>query len=60
MERMGEKLMKVVKKIKKSMGEKKVKMKMEIGDEENLKGVVEMVKMKDIKWKEDEKGVKLE
>lgn len=57
MDRMGANFLKVVKQIKKRLGSYPVPLQLAIGAEENFQGVIDLIKMKAIKWKDSDQGV---
>ncbi len=60
MDRQGADFLRVVKQIKTRLGANAVPLQMNIGQEENYQGVVDLIKMKAIIWDEESKGVKFE
>jgi elongation factor G len=57
MDRAGADFLRVVKQIKERLGSNPIPLQLNIGAEENFKGVVDLVKMKAIYWSEDDMGV---
>jgi elongation factor G len=57
MDRMGANFLRVVGQVKERLGANPVAMQLNIGEEENFKGVVDLVKMKAIYWKEENMGI---
>ena len=57
MDRMGANFLRVVEQIKKRLGASPVVLQLNIGAEEEFKGVVDLIKMKAIRWDEDNKGM---
>jgi len=57
MDRMGANFFRVVKQLKDRLGAVAVPLQVPIGAEENFKGVVDLVKMKAIKWHEENMGM---
>ena len=60
MDRTGADFVRVVDQIKSRLGANPVVMQINIGSEENFRGVVDLVKMKAIYWSEDNMGVEFE
>jgi len=60
MDRVGADFMRVVDQIKNRLGSNPIVMQLPIGTEDQLKGVVDLVKMKAIYWDEESLGVKFE
>jgi len=60
MDRTGANFLRVVEQMKKRLGSNALVMQLPIGQEENFKGVVDLVAMKAIWWNEDDKGVTFE
>jgi elongation factor G len=60
MDRMGANFLRVVEQVRKRLGATPVPMQMSIGAEEDFKGVVDLVKMKAIYWKEENMGIEFE
>jgi len=60
MDRSGADFLRVVEQIKKRLGSKPVPMQLPIGAEENVEGVVDLIKMKAIHWNPDDMGVTYE
>ena len=56
MDRAGADLLKVVEQVKDRLGANPVPMQLAIGAEDEFKGVVDLVKMKTIRWSEDDQG----
>ena len=56
MDRAGADFLKVVEQVKDRLGANPVPMQLAIGAEEEFKGVVDLVKMKTIRWSEDDQG----
>ncbi|CAL4325828.1 elongation factor G [Buchnera aphidicola] len=56
MDRMGANFLKVVKQIKNRLGSHPVPLQLAIGAEENFQGVIDLIKMKAIKWKDSDQG----
>ena len=57
MDRMGSNFLRVVEQIKKRLGANPVILQLPIGAEEEFKGVIDLIKMKAIRWDEDNKGM---
>ena len=57
MDRMGANFLRVVDQVRERLGANPVAMQLNIGEEENFKGVVDLVKMKAIYWKEENMGI---
>ncbi len=57
MDRTGADFLRVVDQVKSRLGANPVVMQLNIGSEENFKGVVDLVRMKAIYWSEDNRGV---
>ncbi|NNJ91665.1 MAG: elongation factor G [Gammaproteobacteria bacterium] len=57
MDRMGASFLRVVEQVKERLGASPVAMQLNIGEEENFKGVVDLVKMQAIYWKEENMGI---
>ncbi|MXP56543.1 elongation factor G [Pantoea sp. Mhis] len=57
MDRIGANFLKVVKQIKERLGRNPVPLQLAIGSEENFTGVVDLIKMKAIKWNDQDSGV---
>lgn len=57
MDRMGADFLRVVEQVKERLGASPVPMQLNIGEEENFKGVVDLIKMKAIYWKEENMGI---
>ncbi|NDH08818.1 MAG: elongation factor G [Gammaproteobacteria bacterium] len=57
MDRMGANFLRVVEQIKKRLGANPVVLQLNIGAEEEFKGVIDLIKMKAIRWDEDNKGM---
>ena len=57
MDRAGADFLRVVEQIKDRLGSNAIPMQLNIGAEENFKGVIDLVKMKAINWNEDDMGV---
>ena len=57
MDRMGASFLRVVEQVKDRLGANPVAMQLNIGEEENFKGVVDLVKMQAIYWKEENMGI---
>ena len=57
MDRAGADFLKVVEQVKDRLGANPVPMQLAIGAEEEFKGVVDLVKMKTIRWSEDDQGI---
>ena len=57
MDRMGASFLRVVEQVKERLGANPVAMQLNIGEEENFKGVVDLVKMQAIYWKEENMGI---
>lgn len=57
MDRAGADFLRVVDQIKERLGSNAVPIQLNIGAEENFKGIVDLVKMKAINWSEDDMGV---
>ena len=57
MDRMGADFLRVVEQVKERLGATAVPMQLNIGEEENFKGVVDLIKMKAIYWKEENMGI---
>jgi len=57
MDRMGANFLRVVDQIKKRLGANPVVLQLPIGAEEEFKGVIDLIKMKAIRWDEDNKGM---
>ncbi|WP_422667412.1 elongation factor G [Buchnera aphidicola] len=57
MDRMGANFLEVVKQIKKKLGANPVPLQLAIGSEENFTGIIDLIKMKSIYWKESDQGV---
>jgi len=60
MDRMGANFLRVVEQVRDRLGATPVPMQMNIGAEEAFKGVVDLVKMKAIYWKEENMGIEFE
>jgi elongation factor G len=60
MDRMGANFLRVVGQLKDRLGANPVPLQLPIGAEEAFKGVVDLVKMKAIRWDEESKGTKFE
>ncbi|MDX1344976.1 MAG: GTP-binding protein, partial [Sedimenticolaceae bacterium] len=60
MDRMGANFLRVVEQVRDRLGATPVPMQMNIGAEEEFKGVVDLVKMKAIYWKEENMGIEFE
>jgi elongation factor G len=60
MDRMGASFLRVVDQVRNRLGATPVPMQMNIGAEENFRGVVDLVKMKAIYWKEENMGIEFE
>ena len=57
MDRAGADFLKVVEQVKERLGANPVPMQLAIGAEDDFKGVVDLVKMKTIRWSEDDQGL---
>jgi len=57
MDRMGADFLRVVKQMQDRLGASPVVMQLNIGEEENFKGVVDLVSMKSVYWKEENMGI---
>ncbi len=57
MDRAGADFLRVIEQLKTRLGANPVAMQLNIGAEENFKGVIDLVKMKAINWNEDDLGV---
>ncbi len=57
MDRMGADFLRVVEQIRNRLGASPVAMQLNIGEEESFKGVVDLVKMQAIYWKEENMGI---
>jgi elongation factor G len=57
MDRMGASFLRVVEQVKERLGANPVAMQLNIGEEENFKGVVDLVKRQAIYWKEENMGI---
>jgi len=57
MDRAGADFLKVVKQMKERLGANPIPMQLAIGAEEKFKGVIDLVKMKTIRWSEDDQGI---
>jgi elongation factor G len=57
MDRMGADFLRVVEQVKQRLGANPVAMQLNIGEEEGFKGVVDLLKMKAIYWKEENMGI---
>ena len=57
MDRMGASFLRVVEQVKERLGANPVAMQLNIGEEENFKGVVDLVKMQAIYWKQENMGI---
>ena len=57
MDRAGADFLKVVEQVKDRLGANPVPMQLAIGAEDDFKGVVDLVKMKTIRWSEDDQGL---
>ncbi|MCW5197477.1 elongation factor G [Buchnera aphidicola] len=57
MDRLGANFLKVVQQIKKRLGANPIPIQLSIGSEENFIGVIDLVKMKAIYWKDEDQGV---
>ena len=57
MDRMGANFLRVVEQVRERLGANPVAMQLNIGEEENFKGVVDLIKMKAIYWKEENMGI---
>ncbi|EGY27783.1 Translation elongation factors (GTPases), partial [Candidatus Regiella insecticola 5.15] len=60
MDRMGADFQKVVKQLESRLAARPVEIQLPIGKEENFTGVIDLVKMKAIKWNETDQGVTFE
>ncbi len=60
MDRVGADFLRVIEQIESRLGASPVPLQMNIGAEENFRGVVDLVKMKAIYWKEEDMGVEFE
>ena len=60
MDRMGANFLRVVEQVRERLGATPVPMQMNIGVEEEFRGVVDLVKMKAIYWKEENMGIEFE
>ena len=60
MDRQGADFLRVVKQLKTRLGANAIPMQMNIGQEEQYQGVVDLIKMKAIIWDEESKGMKFE
>ena len=60
MDRMGANFLRVVEQVRDRLGATPVPMQMNIGAEEEFRGVVDLVKMKAIYWKEENMGIEFE
>jgi elongation factor G len=60
MDRVGADFLRVIEQIQDRLGASPVALQMNIGAEENFRGVVDLVKMKAIYWKEEDMGVEFE
>jgi elongation factor G len=60
MDRMGADFLRVVGQVRERLGATPVPMQMSIGAEEDFRGVVDLVKMKAIYWKEENMGIEFE
>ena len=60
MDRAGADFMSVVEQLKERLGANAIPIQMAIGAEEEFKGVVDLVKMKAIRWSEDDQGMSFE
>ena len=60
MDRTGADFLRVVEQIETRLGANPVAMQLNIGSEENFKGIVDLVKMKAVYWKEENMGVEFE
>ncbi len=60
MDRMGANFLRVVEQVRDRLGATPVPMQMNIGAEEEFKGVVDLVKMKAIYWKDENMGIEFE
>ena len=60
MDRMGANFLRVVEQVRDRLGATPVPMQLNIGVEEEFKGVVDLVKMKAIYWKEENMGIEFE
>jgi elongation factor G len=60
MDRMGANFMRVVQQVRERLGATPVPMQLNIGEEENFRGVVDLVKMQAIYWKEENMGIEFE
>lgn len=60
MDRMGANFLRVVEQVRERLGATPVPMQMNIGTEEDFKGVVDLIKMKAIYWKEENMGIEFE
>ncbi len=57
MDRTGADFLKVVKQMKERLGANPIPMQLPIGAEDEFKGVIDLVKMKTIRWSEDDQGI---
>jgi elongation factor G len=57
MDRAGADFLKVVKQMKERLGANPIPMQLAIGAEDEFKGVIDLVKMKTIRWSEDDQGI---
>lgn len=57
MDRAGADFLKVVKQMKERLGANSIPMQLPIGAEDEFKGVIDLVKMKTIRWSEDDQGI---
>ena len=60
MDRAGADFLKVVQQMKDRLGANPVPIQLAIGAEDEFKGVIDLVKMKEIRWNEDDQGVTFE
>jgi len=60
MDRMGANFLRVVEQVKERLGANAVPLQINIGAEEDFKGVVDLIKMKAIIWDEESRGMKYE
>ncbi|OOZ39428.1 elongation factor G [Solemya elarraichensis gill symbiont] len=60
MDRMGADFLRVVEQVRERLGATPVPMQLNIGAEENFKGVVDLIKMRAIYWKEENMGIEFD
>ena len=60
MDRMGANFLRVVQQVEERLGATPVPMQLNIGEEENFRGVIDLLQMKAIYWKEENMGIEFE